>query len=128
MCGKRLTTGVLHRVEQLADRPEGYLRPRAPKWERLIPLPEVLSATLGGGPDSKRNQSRYAELLDKLGPEFFILRECPLEDLARAAGPCVAEGVRRLRAERSGGSRAMTGPTACAPCSPRASGRLSRAR
>ncbi|HJB56775.1 MAG TPA: UvrD-helicase domain-containing protein [Candidatus Flavonifractor intestinipullorum] len=98
VCGKRLTTGVLHRVEQLADRPEGYLRPRAPKWERLIPLPEVLSATLGGGPDSKRNQSRYAELLDKLGPEFFILRECPLEDLARAAGPCVAEGVRRLRA------------------------------
>ena len=98
VCGKRLTTGVLHRVEQLADRPEGYIRPRAPKWERLIPLPEVLSATLGGGAGSKRNQLRYEELLEKLGSEFHILRQCPLEDLQRAAGPCVAEGVRRLRA------------------------------
>ena len=97
VCGKRLTTGVLHRVEQLADRPEGYVRPRAPKWERLMPLPELLSATLGGGPDTKQNQRRYEELLHTLGPEFYILRECPLEDVERAAGPCVAEGLRRLR-------------------------------
>ena len=98
VCGKPLTTGVLHRVEQLADRPEGYVRPRAPGWERLAPLPEVLSATLGGGPDCKRNRLRYEELLEKLGPEFRILREVPVEDIAAAAGPCVAEGVRRLRA------------------------------
>ena len=37
-------------------------------------------------------------MLRKLGPEFSILREVPIEDIARAAGPCVAEGIRRLRA------------------------------
>ena len=92
---------MLHRVEQLADRPEGYVRPRAPKFERLAPLPEVLSATLGGGPDCKKNQRRYEELLEKLGPEFYILREAPIEDISAAAGPCVAEGIRRLRAGKA---------------------------
>ena len=36
-------------------------------------------------------------MLHTLGPEFSILREVPTEDIARAAGPCVAEGIRRLR-------------------------------
>ena len=29
VCGKKITIGVQHRVEQLADRPEDYLRPDA---------------------------------------------------------------------------------------------------
>ena len=37
-------------------------------------------------------------MLAALGPEFSILREVPLEDIRAAAGPCVAEGIRRLRA------------------------------
>ena len=45
VCGKRLTTGVLHRVEQLADRPEGYVRPDARPFESLVPLPEVIAAS-----------------------------------------------------------------------------------
>ncbi|MFQ7003412.1 MAG: UvrD-helicase domain-containing protein, partial [Ruthenibacterium lactatiformans] len=41
--------------------------------------------------------ARYQALLEKLGPEFYILRQAPLEDIRRAAGPCVEEGIRRLR-------------------------------
>ena len=37
-------------------------------------------------------------MLHALGPEFSILREVPVEDIAHTAGPCVAEGIRRLRA------------------------------
>ena len=83
-----------------AGRPAGGLcAAPGPGWERLAPLPEVLSATLGGGPDCKRNRLRYEELLEKLGPEFRILREVPVEDIAAAAGSCAAEGVPgRLRA------------------------------
>ena len=36
-------------------------------------------------------------MLEGLGPEFTILREVPLEDIQHAAGPLVAEGIRRLR-------------------------------
>ena len=33
----------------------------------------------------------------ELGPEFDILRQVPLEEIQQVAGPCVAEGIRRLR-------------------------------
>ena len=36
-------------------------------------------------------------MLADLGPEFAILREASIGDIAQSAGPCVAEGVRRLR-------------------------------
>ena len=42
-------------------------------------------------------QESYLDLLRELGPEFSILREIPLDDIERAAGPCIAEGIRRLR-------------------------------
>ena len=98
VCGKRLTTGVLHRVEQLADRPEDYRPARAKPFERLSPLPEVIAASDGGSAAGKKTMAKYEEMLARLGPEFTILRQVPLEDIGRVAGPCVAEGVRRLRA------------------------------
>lgn len=42
--------------------------------------------------------AKYEAMLAALGPEFTILREVPVEDIRAAAGPCVAEGIRRLRA------------------------------
>ena len=97
VCGRPMTTGVLHRVVQLADRPEGFQPAGAKPFQSLVPLPEVVAASLGGRPESAKNQARYENLLRALGPEFFILRQAPLEEVARAAGPCVAEGLRRLR-------------------------------
>lgn len=97
VCGKKLTIGVQHRVEQLADRPEGYCRPDARPYESLVPLPEVIAASTGGSAAGKKTLEQYERLLQTLGPEFTILRDVPIEDLQREAGPCVAEGIRRLR-------------------------------
>ncbi len=97
VCGKRLTFGVLHRVLQLADRQENYRPADALPFERLVPLPEVVAASIGASAVSKKTAARYEALAHALGDEFFILREAPLEDIARAAGPCVAEGIRRVR-------------------------------
>ena len=47
VCGKKLTIGVSHRVEELADRAEGYLRPDGKVFESLVPLPEVIAASTG---------------------------------------------------------------------------------
>lgn len=106
VCGRKLTIGVEHRVEELADRPAGFCRPDAKPFESLVPLPQILAASLGTGESSKKVQRAYEDLLHTLGPEFYILREAPLEDIRRAAGLCVAEGVRRVRAgqvQRVGG-------------------------
>ena len=97
VCGKKITIGVQHRVEQLADRAQGYRPDGARPFESLVPLPEVVAASTGRSPSSVRVQARYAHMLQTLGTEFFILRQAPLEAIEREAGPCVREGIRRLR-------------------------------
>lgn len=97
VCGKKLTVGVEHRVEELAARPEGFRPPGAKPFERLIPLPEVIAASMGFSAAGKKTAAVYEELLRELGSEFYILRKAPVEDIARVAGPVAAEGVRRLR-------------------------------
>ena len=97
VCGRKLTTGVLHRVEQLADRPEGFILPGARPFESLVPLEEVIAASTGRSATSVRVTEQYEALLRELGPEFYILRKAPLSDIEKAAGLCVAEGIRRMR-------------------------------
>ena len=96
-CGKPVTIGVYHRIEELADRAPGARRPSAAPFTSLIPLPEALSEILGVGPNSKRVQTEYLRLLGRLGPELAILRALPLEEIAAAGGPHLAEGIRRMR-------------------------------
>ena len=98
VCGKKLTIGVQHRVEELADRPIGFCPPDAKPFESIVPLPEVIAAATGIAAAGKRTQEVYAHLLRTLGPEFTILRELPISRLEQEAGPCIAEGIRRLRA------------------------------
>ncbi len=98
VCGKKITIGVEHRVEELADRPRGASRPGAKPFESICPLPEVIAASVGASAAGKRVQAQYMEMLAELGPEFAILREVPLSQIGLAAGPCVEEGIRRLRA------------------------------
>lgn len=106
VCGKKLTIGVLHRVEELADRDEGYEKESAPPFESLVPLPEVIAASIGSSSASKKVQAHYDKMIKSLGAEFSILRQVPLEDIRRVSGPLVAEGIKRLRdgnVERSPG-------------------------
>ena len=100
VCGRKLTVGVLHRVEELADREEGFRPQCAKPFESLASLPEVLGASLSCSPESKKVQTAYFRLLGELGSEMTILREAPVEDIERAAGPILAEGIRRLRTGR----------------------------
>ena len=97
VCGRKLTVGVLHRVEKLADRPEGFRPEVAPSYEYLIPLDEVIGAAVGVGPKSKKVRAVYDRLLVEVGTELEVLRRAGLEAIESCAGPLVAEGVRRMR-------------------------------
>lgn len=97
ICGKKITIGVLHRVEELADRSEGYQKADAKKYESLVPLPEVIAASTDKSPTSVKVQRQYEAMLKELGSEFSILRDIPVEAIRSCAGPCVEEGIKRLR-------------------------------
>jgi DNA helicase-2/ATP-dependent DNA helicase PcrA len=96
-CGRPVTIGVMHRVEELADRDEG-LRPKgAPPFRSLLTLPEIIAQTKGVGPKTNWVQAQYRQLLDQYGPEFTILMDLPLEDLEAKGDVVIAEGLRRMR-------------------------------
>ena len=97
VCGKRLTIGVAHRVEALADRAEGEARPDVRPYVSLVPLSQVIAACVGRGEQTKTVQGLYERLLSQVGPEFFLLRQAEISSIAEAAGETVAQGVRCLR-------------------------------
>ena len=98
-CGKPLTVGVMHRVEELADRPEDAPRPAAADPFRcLVPLPEMLGEIHGVGPKSQAVERSVSQLVARLGPELDILERLPLEDVARAGDGLFLEALTRLRA------------------------------
>jgi DNA helicase II / ATP-dependent DNA helicase PcrA len=98
VCDKRLTGGVLARVEALADRPAGFRPPGAAGFHNLIPLREVLGEVIGVGPASDRVKRAWTRLVGKVGSELDVLMHAPLEEVRREAPPLLDEALRRMRA------------------------------
>jgi DNA helicase II / ATP-dependent DNA helicase PcrA len=75
VCGGRVTVGVAHRVEMLADRTEAESLPPATAGEvtSLVPLPEILSEILRSGTASKAVTYAYDRTTAALGPELSVL-------------------------------------------------------
>ena len=96
-CGRKVTVGVMHRVERLADRKEGFKRAGAPSFASIIPLPEIIAEGLECGVNTKKVNAVYLPLLRRLGNEFKILLDSPLDDIERASSPLIREAVARMR-------------------------------
>ncbi len=97
VCGKKITVGVLNRLEQLAEREENYVPEHSKPFEHLMPLPEVISASLGISAEGDKASRAYKKLLSRLGTEAEILRLRSIQDIEKAGGERIAEGVKRLR-------------------------------
>ncbi|MBN2430268.1 MAG: UvrD-helicase domain-containing protein [Acidobacteria bacterium] len=96
-CGKPLTIGVYHRVEELADRPEGYQPAAVHPSCHIIPLPEILAELCRVGPQSRKVRQVYDAVLERLGPELAILRSRSTQELAGARIPLLDEAIGRMR-------------------------------
>lgn len=94
--GKQITVGVLHRVFDLSDREMGARPKGAPDFWSIIPLVEIISEIVKVGPQSKKVQKKYHELIDALGSEFYILKDAPIEDIKKV-DPVLAKGIERMR-------------------------------
>lgn len=96
-CGKKLTIGVLHRVEELADRDSGDGRPGRVPYKNVIPLNEIIAEALGRTPECQGVWDLYFHFIREFGDEHAILTGVPVAELARVSPEKVAEAVDRMR-------------------------------
>lgn len=96
-CGRPLTVGVMHRVEELADRPEGFIPSGAIPCIHIVPLEEIIAQAFSLGAQSKAVEREYMRLVEEGGSEFRILLDLPPEEIKRIAHPKVYEGIMKMR-------------------------------
>ncbi len=97
VCQRPVTVGVLHRVEDLADREEGYIPPGVAPYRNLIPLEEIIAEAMGAQVGTGAVREEYFKLCARFGGEFTVLLDAPLEDVAHSTLPKIAEGLGRVR-------------------------------
>ncbi len=99
-CGKKLTVGVMNRVEKLCDREEGFILESSPPFRNMVPLVEIIASALGMGPASLTVQREYNKVIKKFGNEFKILLEVPDKDIIENVPPKIAKGIINIREGR----------------------------
>ena len=99
-CGNKVTIGVMHRVDDLADRPEGVTPPGTIQYRRLIPLAEIVAEVYNVGVGSKAVENTYHRLLTTLGDELSILRDVSIEEITRVSSPLLADAIHNVREGR----------------------------
>ncbi|MDR2426842.1 MAG: UvrD-helicase domain-containing protein [Endomicrobium sp.] len=99
VCGKPLTIGVMHRVNELSDRKgKDLIIPKtAGKAFSLVPLEEILSEIMQAGVSSKLVSNAYENLIKKLGAELPILRDIPIVEISKHHSSLLGEAISRLR-------------------------------
>jgi uncharacterized protein (TIGR00375 family) len=98
VCKRPLTIGVLHRVEQLADRPEGYVPKHAIPFKSLIPLTEIIGGQMGIAQlYSKKIWAVYNDLIKAFGSEFAVLLDAEEGQLSKVVDPKLAKAIIGVR-------------------------------
>jgi uncharacterized protein (TIGR00375 family) len=101
-CNRKVTVGVMHRVEKLADHPSGRRSPGARSYKSIIPLIEIIAEVEQVGTNSKRVHRAYLDLLSRVGNEYQVLVEAELESIRRFASDLLGEAISRVRSGQVG--------------------------
>ena len=93
VCGRPLTVGVEHRVDELADRPTGFKSEGGIPFKTLLPLQELVAAVEGGTAFSVKARYHQESLSEKYGSEFAVLLNAPEAKLAGDCGERLARAI-----------------------------------
>lgn len=97
VCGKNLTMGVAHRIEEVADRPEGYSPKARPPFKSVVGLFEIISDSLDMGAGSKRVRKEYFDIIGKLGTELNALLYASEDDVIEHCSKTIAAAILNVR-------------------------------
>ncbi len=96
-CGRNLTIGVLNRIEELADREEGYKPKDTVPFKSLIPLSEIISSIIGCAVATQKTWKEYNNLISKFGSELKILLDVSLDELKKTTDEKIADAIIKNR-------------------------------
>jgi len=97
VCGSPLVIGVLNRVEQLADQPDGFIPENAIPCRHIVPLKEIIAGILGQTVVTQAVQKIHNQLIKAFGNEFNALLNADFFDIQRETSPEIADGIARAR-------------------------------
>ncbi|MFH1631830.1 MAG: endonuclease Q family protein [bacterium] len=97
-CKKKVTVGVLSRVNDLADRKIKKMPAGQVRFKSIVPLQELIAESFGiKSTSSKRVQAMYESMIEKVGHEFSILLDASIDQIEAASTPAIAEAIKRMR-------------------------------
>ena len=98
VCKKPLIIGVLNRVEELADRPCGYKPKNVPGFKKLVELDKIIAEAFNvKNRNSVAVQKEYQSLINRFGPELYILLELDLDKDDLEIDARIVIGIKRVR-------------------------------
>ena len=97
VCKTPMVIGVLNRVEELADRPEGFVPKNHIPFRTLLPLSELLSIITGKAVATKTTWKLYNQLVKDGKTELDILLKMPEAEIVGLAGEKIAEIILKNR-------------------------------
>ena len=108
VCGRQLTLGVLHRVNEVSGQTtvdqrepdaDGFIRgdDGGPPYARLIPLREIIAAVKGVGVNTRTVTREYSAVTDAVGSELDALLWASASDLEAATEESLAQAILQAR-------------------------------
>jgi DNA helicase II / ATP-dependent DNA helicase PcrA len=98
VCHKPLTLGVLHRVEELADKAWNFKPgPEFVPQRAIIPLEELIADAFECGTATKKVRNEYLSMVQKGKSEFFVLLDLEPEKLKKISHSRVFEAIIKMR-------------------------------
>lgn len=112
VCKRRLTEGVLYRLQQLANqtstvgikhneqRLKWYVdnAKQHPPFVKLVPLLEIVAESMEATVASQKVKDKFAEVCRVFGSEINVLLKTSVKDIEKLFGERLAEGVEKVRA------------------------------
>ncbi|NYZ75308.1 DNA helicase UvrD [Candidatus Micrarchaeota archaeon] len=93
VCKRPLTIGVEYRVEQLADRPEGFVPKGAIPFKKLLPLHELLATVYCTSLSSKKVMTEGTRLMNEFSSELNVLLEASRETLLKTTDEKIVDAI-----------------------------------
>jgi len=97
VCKRPLTIGVLHRVEELAERKQGFKPKDARPFKTLLPLHEIIAAVFNTAIATKKVWQEYNKLIGSFGNEFNVLLNAQADELGKLTSQKIVDIIIKNR-------------------------------